>query len=45
MRDWYDGWQPLEFVEEGRIGADESLAQIIARIVDDLGPSNSQLDR
>ncbi|KAA0960712.1 kinase [Microbacterium sp. ANT_H45B] len=36
MREWYDGWQPLEFVEEGRIGPDETLAQITERIVTDI---------
>lgn len=44
MRSWYDGWQPLDFVEEGRIGADESLPQIVARIVADLGPATPRLD-
>ncbi|WP_309103802.1 AAA family ATPase [Microbacterium sp.] len=33
MRRWYDGWQPLEFVEEGRIGAGELLTDIVARII------------
>lgn len=33
MREWHDGWQPLEFVEEGRIGPDETLAQITTRII------------
>lgn len=37
MREWYDGWQPLQFVEEGRIGPDETLAQITERIVTDIG--------
>lgn len=45
MRDWYDGWQPLEFVQEGRIGPQETLAQIIARIVADLGQATSERDR
>lgn len=36
MREWYDGWQPLEFVEEGRIGADETLDQITERIITDV---------
>src|SRR5690606_20546575 len=36
MREWYDGWQPLAFVEEGRIGPDETLAQITERIITDI---------
>ncbi|MEV8250895.1 AAA family ATPase [Microbacterium sp. NPDC076768] len=36
MREWYDGWQPLEFVEEGRVGPEESLDHLVARIVADL---------
>ena len=36
MREWYDGWQPLEFVQEGRIGPHETLAQITERIVADI---------
>lgn len=37
MREWYDGWQPLQFVEESRIGPNETLAQITERIVADIG--------
>ncbi|UJP11090.1 AAA family ATPase [Microbacterium sp. KUDC0406] len=36
MRRWYDGWEPLTFIEEGRIGPEESLSQIVDRIVTDL---------
>lgn len=36
MRGWYDGWQPLHFVEEGRIGPDEALDQVVARIIADV---------
>ncbi|WP_353807861.1 AAA family ATPase [Agromyces sp. SYSU T00194] len=33
MREWYHGWQPLDFVEEQRIGPDESPEHIVARIL------------
>lgn len=41
MREWYDGWQPLEFVEERRIGSDETLAQITERIIADISAASS----
>ena len=41
MRAWHDGWQPLEFVEEGRIGPAETLPEILARIVADLREGSS----
>ncbi|MFJ2551641.1 AAA family ATPase [Microbacterium sp. NPDC087591] len=37
MREWFDGWQPLTFVDEGRIGPDESLADVTRRIIADVG--------
>lgn len=36
MRRWHDGWQPLTFIEESRIGPEETLPQIVERIVADL---------
>lgn len=36
MREWFDGWQPLAFVEEGRIGPEEELPEILSRIVADV---------
>jgi predicted kinase len=33
MRGWYHGWDPLPFVDEQRIGADESVAAIVRRIL------------
>ncbi len=38
MRGWYHGWQPLSFVREHRIRADESAEEIAGRILSD-GPS------
>lgn len=36
MREWFDGWQPLTFVDEGRIGPGESLAHVTTRIIADI---------
>lgn len=33
MRDWYHGWQPLSFISEMRIVADETPEQIVERIL------------
>lgn len=33
MRGWYHGWQPLPFVSEMRIVADETPEQIVERIL------------
>ena len=33
MRGWYHGWDPLPFVEEQRIGADETVPAIVGRIL------------
>ncbi len=33
MTAWYHGWQPLDFVTEHRIGADETAEQIVSRIL------------
>ena len=33
MRGWYHGWNPLPFVEEHRIGADETVPAIVGRIL------------
>ena len=33
MRGWYHGWNPLPFVEEQRIGADESVAAVVRRVL------------
>jgi predicted kinase len=37
MREWFDGWQPLTFVDEGRIGPGESLDHVTTRIITDVG--------
>jgi len=36
MRGWYHGWQPLNFVDEQRITAEEGPEEIVHRILDDL---------
>lgn len=36
MRGWYRGWDPLEGIEEERIGAAETLQQTAARVLADL---------
>jgi predicted kinase len=33
MRTWYHGWQPLPFVQEHRIGPEESASQVVDRVV------------
>ena len=33
MRGWYHGWDPLPFVEEQRIGPDDTVAAIVRRIL------------
>jgi predicted kinase len=38
LSDWYHGWQPLPFVSETRIGADETVEQIVDRIVHGCSP-------
>lgn len=45
MREWYDGWQPLGFVEEGRIGPDETLAHVTTRIITDINAASCWPDR
>lgn len=35
MRRWYHGWQPLAFVEERRIGPEESEQEIVERVLTD----------
>ena len=34
MRSWYHGWQPLPFVQERRIGPEESAIEIAQRILE-----------
>ena len=36
MRGWYQGWDPLNGIEEQRISAHESLGEAMARILDDV---------
>ncbi len=36
IREWYDGWQPLPWFEEHRIGAEESTDDIVTMILRDL---------
>ncbi|MBX9470758.1 hypothetical protein [Microcella sp.] len=33
IRDWYHGWQPLDFVAEHRITADETAEQSVERVL------------
>ena len=33
MRGWFHGWNPLPFVEEQRIGADETVSAIVERVL------------
>lgn len=44
MREWYDGWQPLRFVDEHRIGPEDSLSQTVGRILADIGQGASGTD-
>lgn len=41
LRDWYDGWQPLPWYEERRIGRETSVDELVSSILDDLGPQRS----
>ncbi|WP_435744786.1 AAA family ATPase [Microbacterium sp. PMB16] len=36
IREWHDGWQPLPWFDERRIGADAATADIVAMILSDL---------
>ncbi|WP_280138642.1 hypothetical protein [Arthrobacter alpinus] len=36
MRGWYHGWDPLTGIEERPITAEESLAETVARILNDV---------
>ncbi len=36
MRSWYQGWNPLEGIPEQRIAAEESAADVVARVMRDV---------
>lgn len=38
IREWHDGWQPLPWYEEHRIGAESTTDDVVATILQDLGP-------
>lgn len=37
LREWYDGWQPLPWYDEHRVGAETSLEDLVSTIVRDFG--------
>ena len=37
LREWYDGWQPLPWIDERRIGPDVAMGQIVSMILEDVG--------
>lgn len=37
LREWHDGWQPLPFVDEHRVTADDSVDDVVERILSALG--------
>jgi len=41
IRDWYDGWQPLPWYDESRVGSDVSTENLVSSILHDLGLSGS----
>ena len=44
MRGWYHGWQPLDFIDEQRIGPEDSPRQIVARVLRLPTPSSTLRD-
>lgn len=40
IRDWYDGWQPLPWFDETRVGRDVSTAELVSAILRDLETRN-----
>ena len=40
MRGWYHGWDPLDGIDQERITAEESLAQTVARVLNDVHNSS-----
>ena len=41
LREWYDGWQPLPWFDERRIGPEQSADAIVSLILADLDPQRS----
>lgn len=41
IRDWYDGWQPLPWHDETRVGSDVSTEGLVASILNDLSLQRS----
>ncbi|REJ05515.1 hypothetical protein DY023_09750 [Microbacterium bovistercoris] len=39
IRDWYDGWQPLPWHDETRVGGEVSTEDLVSSILQDLGPA------
>lgn len=42
IRGWYDGWQPLPWHVETRVGSDVSTEELVSVILQDLGVPNSR---
>ncbi len=45
LRNWYDGWQPLPWYDEPRIGRDVSTSDLVSAILSDLGLHDSPTRR
>ncbi len=41
IREWYDGWQPLPWYDETRVGRDASTSDLVSAILSDLGLHDS----
>lgn len=41
IRDWYDGWQPLPWHDEKRVGLEVSTEDLVSSILQDLGVQHS----
>ncbi|MCK8466029.1 hypothetical protein M0722_02390 [Microbacterium sp. KSW4-16] len=37
LREWYDGWQPLPWFEETRVGREVSTDELVSSILQNLG--------
>lgn len=42
IRDWYDGWQPLTWFDETRVGSDDTTEELVSTILQDLGLQHSR---
>ena len=41
IREWYDGWQPLPWFDERRVGPEDTTSEIVASILRDLSVQRS----